>query len=217
MKKTVLMVLVSVFALQMNAQINEAGRFYITPKIGYNMANISLLDKYGADPRHGINVGISGEYAINEMISIEPGLFYSMQGSTIKVSSVKLGLNSDYLNVPILVKAYVADGLNIFAGPQVGYMMSSRLKVKTGISLIDDILGIVSDNIDLSKYENKLDVSIVVGLGYQLANGFSISASYNVGMTKVPDFGDLKWGDETFTFNPDAKNNVLQVNVGYRF
>ncbi|MDR2232098.1 MAG: PorT family protein, partial [Tannerella sp.] len=82
MKRTVLMVLVSVFAWQMNAQINEPGRFYITPKVGYNMSNITLFDKYGADPRHGINVGISGEYAVNERISIEPGVFYSMQGST---------------------------------------------------------------------------------------------------------------------------------------
>ena len=217
MKKIVLMALISVFALQMNAQINEAGRFYITPKIGYNMANITLLNQYGADSRSAINVGISGEYAINEMISIEPGIFYSMQGAAMNVLGMKMGLNSDYLNVPVLFKVYVADGLNIFAGPQAGYLVSSRVKIKTGSNLIDQILGIVSDNIDLSKYENKFDVSIVIGLGYQLVNGLSISANYNLGMTKVPKFDDISWGDKSFSFNPDAKNSVLQVNVGYRF
>ncbi|MDR0836154.1 MAG: hypothetical protein LBN11_06205 [Tannerella sp.] len=52
MKKILLLLLVSVFGWQMNAQINEAGRFYITPKVGYNMANVSELK---GDPRHGIN------------------------------------------------------------------------------------------------------------------------------------------------------------------
>jgi len=216
MGRIVLLVLASVFALQMNAQ-NEPGKFYISPKVGYNMANITLLDQYGADPRHGIHAGISAEYAFNEMITIEPGVFYSMQGAAFKISSVKFGINSDYLNVPVLVKVYAANGLHVFAGPQFGYLMSSRIKVKTGINLIDGILNVVSNNIDLTKYQKNLDVAIVAGLGYQSVNGFNISASYHFGMTNVPDFGDFKWGDETFTFNPDAKNSVLQVSIGYRF
>ena len=217
MRRTVLMVFVSVFALQMNAQINKPGKFYIIPKAGYNMSNITLLDKYGADPRHGIHFGISAEYALSEMISIEPGVFYSMQGAALQTSSVKFGLNSDYLNVPVLFKVNVANGFNLFAGPQFGYLLSSRIKVKTGMNLIDDILNIVSNNIDLTKYQKDLDVAIVAGLGYQFAKGFNISASYHFGMTKVPDFGDFKWGDETLMFNPDAKNRVLQVVIGYRF
>ena len=218
MKKIIFLLgLIAAFSLQMKAQINEPGRFYITPKVGYNMASISLFDKYGADPRHALHAGISGEYAFNEKISLEPGLFYSMQGSAFKIGNVKFGLNSDYLTVPFLFKAYVADGFNLFAGPQFGYLMSSRIKVKTGINLIDDILGIVSNNIDLTKFENKLDVAIVVGLGYQFAGGFSISANYGFGMSKVPKFGDLKWGDETFALDIDARNNVLQFSIGYRF
>jgi len=211
------MVLVSVYAMQMNAQINEAGRIYFSAKAGYNMANITLFDKYGADPRHGINAGISAEYAVNEMISIEPGLFYSLQGSTFKIGTVRFNLNSDYLTVPVLAKVYIAEGFNLFAGPQFCFLTRSRIRVKTGINLIDDLLGIVSNNIDLTKYENDFDAAIMVGLGYQLANGFSISASYNFGMTNVPKLPELKWGDETFILNPDAKNRVLQVNIGYRF
>ena len=217
MKKTVFLVLISVFALQTNAQINEQGKFYITPKVGYNMANITLLDKYGADPRHAIHAGISAEYALNEMISIEPGVYYSLQGAAFKIGSVKFGLNSDYLNVPLLFKFYVANGFNVFAGPQFGYLTSSRFKVKTGINLIDDILNIVSNNLDLTRYQKDFDVAIVAGLGYQLTNGFNISASYHFGMIKVPDFGEFQWGDETFSFNPDATNRVLQVSIGYRF
>jgi hypothetical protein len=215
MKKTILMVLAGVFAMQMNAQINEVGRFYITPKVGYNNANISIFDKYGAEARSGINAGISGEYAINEMLSIEPGIFYSMQGTTIKVSSVKLSLNNDYINIPILVKAYVADGLNIFAGPQFGYLINSRLKLKTGNSFADILGDIFGSIIDMDKYEKNFDFSISVGLGYQLESGLSFSANYNIGLTNVPDAITL--ANTEYTFNPDAKNNVLQVNIGYRF
>jgi len=218
MKKAVLIVLGFVFALQMSAQINEPGKFYITPKVGYNLANITLLDEFGADPRHGIFAGIAGEYAFNEMISVEPGIFYSMHGSAFNISSFgKVGLNSDYVTVPVLLKVYVADGFHLFAGPQLGYMVSSRFKLKTGNTLIDVISGIVSKNIDLTKYQNQLDVSIVVGLGYQFANGFNISANYNLGMAEVPDMPDITWNDKIFTLDLNAKNRVLQVGIGYRF
>jgi hypothetical protein len=215
MRKKILMVLVSVFALQMNAQINEAGRFYITPKVGYNNANISIFDKYDAKARSGINAGVSVEYALNEMLSIEPGVFYSMQGTTVEAGSVKLNLNNDYINVPILIKAYVADGFNVFAGPQFGYLTDSRLKFKAG-GLFADILGEMAGNvIEMDEYEKKFDFSVAVGLGYQLKGGLSFSANYNIGLIKVPDATLL--GNDDYAFNPDAKNNVLQVNIGYRF
>ena len=217
MKRTVLLLALSVIAWQMNAQINEPGKFYLTPKVGYNMANITLLDKFGADPRHGINAGIAAEYAINNMISIEPGFFYSMQGSVIKAGTVKLHLNSDYFVMPVLVKTYLSKGLNVFAGPAFGYLTSSRFRVKSGIRVVDVITDIVSKNIDLTKYENEFDAAFVFGLGYQLDNGFNISANYSLGMLNVPKLGDIKIGDQTYTLDPDAKNTVLQVNIGYRF
>jgi len=225
MKRTVLMVMVSAFAMQLSAQINEPGRFYITPKVGYNMANITLLKDLGADPRHAFHAGISFEYAFSEMISLEPGVFYSMQGSTFKIKKETLntkndclfGLNNDYLSVPFLIKIYVADGLNVFAGPQLGYLMSSKIKVKTGYTLLDVVGNIIGENLNLTKYENELDMALVFGLGYQLANGFSISASYNLGVTNVTKIGDIKLNDKSFTINPDAKNSVLQVGIGLRF
>jgi hypothetical protein len=198
----------------MSAQINEAGKFYITPKVGYNMANIS---KFGSSPRSGINVGIAGEYAINEMISVEPGVFYSMQGASFKYSGIKLTLNNDYITVPVLLKAYVAEGFNIFAGPQIGYLVNSKMKIKTGSSFLDDIIGIAGNSLDFKKYENTFDFSIVIGLGYQMSNGFSISANYNLGLNKLPDVPHVTVGSVQYDFNPDAKNNVLQINVGYRF
>jgi len=217
MKKTVILLLASALCLQMHAQINEPGKFYITPKVGYNMANITLLKELGADPRHAFHAGISAEYAFSEMITLEPGLYYSMQGSAFKIGTVKFGLHSDYLNVPLLLKVYVVNGFNLFAGPQFGYLMNSRIKVKTGINLVDSILGIVSKNIDLSEYENKFDVAITAGLGYQMPNGLSISASYLLGMANVPKLGDIKLGDATYDLNPDAKNSVLQISIGFRF
>ena len=217
MKKTVLLALISVFALQMKAQVNEPGKFYINLKAGYNMANITLLDEFGADPRHALNVGISGEYAVNERIAIEPGIFYSLQGSVFNISTVNLHLNSDYLVVPLYLKAYAAKGFNLFAGPQFSYLARSRIFVKTGEKWVDGILSIVSNNIDLTKYENNYDVAIVLGLGYQTPFGFNISANYNIGLMNVPDLPDFTLGDKTFTLNPIAKNRVFQLNIGYRF
>jgi opacity protein-like surface antigen len=151
------------------------------------------------------------------MISVEPGIFYSMQGTSYKYGGVKLAINNDYINIPVLLKAYVADGFNIFVGPQAGFLVGSKAKIKTGSSLLDNIAGIVSNSINLSKYENKFDFSLVIGLGYQLTNGFSVSANYNLGLIKLLDIPKINIGSTQLDLNPDAKNNVLQVNVGYRF
>lgn len=220
MKKTAILLLVSILTLQLNAQDattatassvpNTPGKFYFIPKAGYNLANISKL---AGDARSGINAGISGEYIITPQVGIEAGAYYSMQGTEYKISSVKLQLHNDYINVPILLKGYIVDGLNIFAGPQVGFLVNSRAKINSGISLVDNLL-----SFDIKEYVKSVDFSIAVGLGYQFDMGLMIAANYNIGISKVPDLPTIKVNDDLeLDFNPKARNNVLQISVGYKF
>jgi len=192
-----------------------SGSFFITPKVGLNIANISKLE---GDVRLGMNLGVSGEYMVNSLIGIEGGVFYSMQGTSFKITQgVELDLNNDYINVPIFLKVYVADGFNIFAGPQFGYLISSKMKANTGSNLIDQLVNVIGNSWDFSEYEKKFDFSAVIGIGYQFEMGLSISANYNIGLTKVTDVPTFNLGSFDFDLNPDARNNVIQVNLGYSF
>ena len=230
MKKLLFLVVMGALTLQLSAQgvgekvFNQPGNFYIIPKIGYNMANIS---KIKSDPRHAINVGVSAEYMITDMFSIDAGLYYSMQGASWRIDeenlsflesigNVKVTLKNDYINIPVLLKAYVADGFHLFAGPQLGYLVNSSVGGK--VSILGFELGTTSvATIDeyIKEYEKDFDFSVVIGAGYQTKSGLLISASYNLGITKLlqMDLGS----SSTNYLNFDARNNVLQVNLGYRF
>lgn len=229
MKKIIILSFLSVLAIQLRAQgtkeFNAPGNVYITPKIGYNMANVS---KIKSDPRHGVNVGISLEYMITKDFSIEPGLYYSMQGASWKLDDSNLGflekitgsakatLKNDYINVPILLKYYVADGFHIFAGPQLGYLVNTSVGGSAsafGFSINSKDVGNFGNYI--KDKEKKFDFAVAIGAGYQDPSGFLISASYNIGITKL---FELNLGDVgNYNIDYKARNNVLQINLGYRF
>ena len=71
MKKIALLLLMFV-AFQVSAQ-----DFHFLPKIGLNLANMTNSD---GSMKPGLNVGVAAEFPINPQFSVEPGIYYSMQG-----------------------------------------------------------------------------------------------------------------------------------------
>lgn len=105
---------------------------------------------------------------------------------------------NDYINVPLLAKAYTKSGLNVFAGPQLGLNVSEKIVITDNNNRVttlktDDIM--------------PLDLSVMIGVGYQFKRGFLLSANYNIGITNVAD----NYGDEP------SRNGVFQFNAGWRF
>ena len=180
------------------AQIDSRGRSHFIPKVGLNISNVSGTG--GADPRFGINAGVSFEkrFFFN-VFAYECGVYYSMQG--MRFSSGNYDFNLDYINVPFLLKGYEHWGLNFFFGPQLG--INVRAKVK------DHIKG---ETVDYKKYTKMLDPAIVVGIGHQFKKGLSASVSYNWGFLNQAnkksyiDFEKNKY-----------HHHVLQFNVGWRY
>lgn len=99
--------------------------------------------------------------------------------------------------IPILAKFYIKNGFNVFAGPQVGVNISEKV-VYTGeggaefTMKTDDIMPV--------------DVSLMVGIGYQFKAGLLLSTNYNIGLSDSADNS----GDTP------ARNRVFQFNIGWR-
>lgn len=201
MKKIAFLLLLFV-AFQVSAQ-----EFHFIPKIGLNFANITNFD---GNMKPGLNVGVAGEFMVTNNFAIEPGVYYSMQGSKDEVAGNDVKIKNDYLNIPILLKGYVYEGFNLFAGPQLGFKVSSKVKLsQSGTSVSTS---------EMSDVFNTVDFSIVLGAGYQSRMGLLFSLSYNIGLTNtingdkfaaLPGGGSMK--DEK------CRNGVLQFNVGWRF
>jgi hypothetical protein len=99
--------------------------------------------------------------------------------------------NLDYVNVPLLVKYYVAQGLNIQAGPQFGVLVNDETQTVIG-EVINDIA------------TNDFDISGVIGAGYDFPFGVRVSGRYSFGLNDVPESGS-------------GKNSVVTLAVGYSF
>ena len=97
-------------------------------------------------------------------------------------------------------------GLSLNAGLQPGFMTKAKTTGKLLGESVDE---------DIKSTCNKVDLSIPLGVAYELPMGLTFDFRYNIGLTKVgkePKDKDFDDGS-----NYDAKNQVLMLTVGYKF
>jgi hypothetical protein len=180
-----------------------------------SLGNVVDLSKgfIGTKSRTGIHIGAYVKVPLTEQISFEPGLFYSQKGyamnGDLKIDALKfLGVNasakveSNYIDIPLMLNAEVAKGLHVYAGPQFSYLTGSNLHINTsvlGISLLNKRL-------DLTDNFNRMDVAIAGGVGYAFDNGFNIKAGYDYGLGKLDKNDNFK-----------AYNRVVKLSLGFSF
>ncbi len=146
-------------------------------------------------------------------ISVEPGIYYSQKGYQMKGElGIKgldfLGANAtavlkaDYIDLPVLLKANVGNGLQIFAGPQFSYLSSAKLATRASVLGIN----LLNKTFDATNQFNRWDMGVTAGVGYQFTNGMNISASYDYGLSKVDA-----------NQNVNSYNNSFKVGIGISF
>ncbi|HSD08161.1 porin family protein, partial [Flavobacterium sp.] len=181
MKKILLLAVVTALGFtNVNAQEIKFGA-----KAGFNLASISGDNTKGTDAVTSFNFGVLAEIPISEKFSFQPELMYSGQGYSFNDNTVAL----NYLNVPLMAKYYVAKGLSIEAGPQIGFLLSAK-----------------NESTNVKDSFNTFDFGLNFGLGYKFKNGFNLGARYNLGLT---DINNLEGSSAT------NKNGVFQFSVGY--
>jgi len=171
-------------------------------KGGLNLAKFDI--KAGAsniENRTGFHAGAFGLIKLTK-IGIQPEILFSRQGSEFTFNNTNYEANFDYINVPILLKLYLAAGLNVQLGPQFGFLSTQEL-VNTASGVKD-----TKDAKDL--FDKKSDVAIAAGLGWDLPFGITLDARYNIGLADV----ELRPTNQTNPVN--FKNQVIQVSVGYK-
>lgn len=142
------------------------------------------------------------EIQISEKFSFQPELIFSSQGSDssedFEGNDFEGSVKVNYLNVPLMAKYYVADGLSLEVGPQIGLLLSTT----------DEYEGEEDDIKDLLK---STDFGVNFGVGYKLESGLNFSARYNMGLSDNIDADGFK------TDGAEYKNSVIQLSVGYFF
>lgn len=164
-------------------------------------------------PVNGIYAGGFVEMPLGGVFSIQPGVYYTQKGYELRgeLTGKNLGflgagagatVRSHYIDVPVVIKAEVAKGLQLYAGPQLSYLVKNNLKVDAGVLGIS----LFKRNIDITEQFNKADFGITGGASYTFDNGFSVNAGYDHGLTPL----DKNNMTETY-------NRAFKVGIGFRF
>ena len=188
MKKIILSAIAIMTIGLANAQETKFGL-----KAGLNLASFSGNSDFTTRP--SFYIGGLVEIKVSEKFSVQPELVYSSQGTKFKSDS-DYTTKLDYLNIPVMLKYFVAKGFSIEAGPQIGFVMSAQ----------DTYKGVTED---VKASVNTTDFSLGFGAGYDVTENINIGLRYNVGLTKInknsnPGFNDIK-------------NSVFQIGAAYKF
>lgn len=167
-------------------------------KGGWNISNVSNVDYGGIDGKNkmSFHLGVFAEWRMGDFWGISPELVYSRQGLRYKEDDWKCKTRLNYLNIPVLVKLYVLEGLSVDLGPQFGFALNGKNKAKEGGTTVKEKI----------THLNTFEMGFAMGLSY-CVDDFILSARYNLGLSNA---FDKKWvGDK------NNKNHVFQLSVGY--
>jgi len=197
MKKTILALLLTGLSLYSFAQ----AKFAIGLKGGPNFANIDT--EAGADENYNNRTGFHlGAFMLlrGERVGFQPEILFSQQGSSFKYSgSPDLKANFSYVNIPLVVKLYTVAGINLQVGPQIGLLTSAKVED------FDSASGQVTES-DIKNDLKKTDLSLALGVGWDLPIGLSIDGRYNWGLSDINSGADAS----------SIKNQVWQISIGFK-
>ncbi len=142
--------------------------------------------------RTGFYAGAGIDLPLGNFISVEPSLIYTQRGYGLKgnltIADLKIeALNAratsqmHYIDLPVLLKIKPVAGLQIFAGPQVSYLVHNNLRADVSV------LGfsLLNKDLDITEQFNRWDIGVTGGVGFEFENGIGIMASYERGFQRL--------------------------------
>ena len=220
MKKIVMMCALLVTSLSASAQY-DPGTWSMQVKLGFgaskltNMEKIPLSESNADTQFKGASMlAVDFQYQATNWFGIQSGINFWWQGSAwenfvednVKYEDNKFKLT--YLAVPVLAKFYVAKGLALNTGVQLGYLLNADVEM-TAKAKVDNYKVTDITSINVEKDCNDFDVSIPVGISYETSSDWVFGAQYNIGLTKV--------NKERYEGVKDSKNGVFMFTVGWKF
>lgn len=196
MKKSILLVAIALLGFTtMSAQ--EYVMF--GAKGGVNFTNMTSDGFDDNNSRTGFHLGLLAEIPLSERFSVQPEVLYSTQGTeatrTVMGNSVTGEYQLDYIQVPVMAKFYLLEGLALEVGPSFNFLVNEEV----------DVAGTTA-NTDLG---SGFEFGGALGASYNFRGGFFLSGRYTQGFTDA--FDSDNWDSDA------VNNNGFQVGVGFMF
>ncbi len=158
-------------------------------KTGLNVSNIHYNTDASPEGNTGVYAGTFIDFSLSPKFHLQPEVIYSVEG--IKEGSI------DFVNVPVVLKWFFADNIQLHAGPQLGVVIDAE----GGTNGLENMV-----------------LSGVFGLGYEANSGFKIDSRFAMGATSVIDKDfrvDSGMGYDLVGIQ--GWTRTFQIGIGYKF
>src|SRR3546814_733744 len=167
-------------------------------------------ETYGNTIKPGLALGVYANvpFAGNDVVSLNPELFYSQLGAKYESDdgNVEINRNLHFIELPVLLKFNIVPAFHIVAGPSFSYLVGGKDKFDgEGTVFGIDIDAEGEQELDIDDF-NRAGIGGTVGLGFDATENFKVFGKYSLGFT------DLLKNDDSEAFNSN-----IQVGVGYAF
>ncbi|WP_321368305.1 porin family protein [uncultured Draconibacterium sp.] len=204
-KFSLLIMLLFVLPITNNAQDFKFGGLtgITASKIYFNNKPSDFYEETDALTAFNINAFAKYKSASFWGVAIEPGFIQKGYRTNITwgfiQGSAKVRLN--YIQLPILAELYLSDKLYFSLGPELAYLLNAKYNME-GKTDITDI------------YDNRFELSGLIGVNYNIYKNFDIGLRYNRGLTKTTG---IIFMNETGEYMDEAKeyNQYLQIIVNF--
>ena len=176
-------------------------------KAGANYSNIIKDDgnnDFKTDYLVGYHAGITLDIPLLPNLAFTPEALYSTKGYKSSSTFGDFTQTTHFIDIPILASIKLAEGLNVVAGPQVSFLLSTNNKFENGFGTAEQ--KIVEDDSDRFK---KSLVGGVIGFRYDFSDKVGINGRYALDFQKNNENGS--------TQTPEYKNQVFQLGLGIKF
>lgn len=148
-------------------------------------------------------VGGYANYKVTDQISFQPELLYSKQGAGIKNSgNSNSKIVTHNINIPLMGRYEIMEGLNVEFGPQLGFLVSAKGKTEEGKT---DTKVKITDNF------KTFDFGLNFGAGYKVTDELEINARFTKGLSNINNYFPEGMND-----NYKITNTYFSIGVAYK-
>lgn len=187
MRKYLLLLLASVFCLQLSAQLysDSTGQkkkkkmdHFLYGTVGFQLSGINGDSDSYNEMLPGFHFGLGIRLAeLSDVVGLRTELTYSSQGSRYD-DYVKGKVILSYLTLPVLIRAGSKSGFYGEGGIQPGLLLSAKDKWE-------------DQSYDFKEYVNSFDFSVLLGAGYQ-KNRLGVGLRIAPGLSNINKDSDSK-------------------------
>jgi hypothetical protein len=176
-------------------------------KAGLNFANVSNASSINSSSRSGFHAGVMLAPPSKKILSSRTELIFSKQGYDYKSGSNTGTVNLNYLQFGQMASVNITKYFSLLLGAQTAYLLNAKVDStnSNGNSTGSNIMNLY----------NRFDYGYALGAEAHPIKGLLIGVRYNVSLNQL--YESVQTGGRPSFTSEDAKNNVVQLYIGWRF